>query len=461
MGGPGPGASFFGGMMKGFGNTFFQARKQKREQELEQEAKQFKVLQDALHTAAGRGDTNAIAHILRSMEEFTAGGGEKKGSKRKEAQQGVLSKFADMLEGGQQTEQSKDAMTQNQEMISAGTPELAERPRLATTKPLLKSNRELGQEKLALEIQEEEAKLPIEIRKYEAQQKILGDRIAQQRAADVDAKLNADLMKLDATETARARRRIQELTVATGDETRAKELYLTEIQTGINKKIADVNLINARIPIIQEDFTLRKQRAERQFKHWDAMEARALEASRRGDKRLATTLQKADYSGKKASITADLRQMGFIQSEINRLHGIVTNTLTPADDRERLKRNLDDLDKQYTNLRENVRQKQDELDSLDTTSSLGESKEGEGEGSVAPQKSLGTPKRRLFGGLKAPSTPSSSQKSMSKDESGYSKGQEVDGSDIGMPAGTKYTYEGLDSEGKAIFRKKKALKKAS
>src|SRR3977135_1797994 len=102
--------NLFVGFGEGFGQSYFKQKQQKHEQELDQESKQYKMMQDALHTASSRGDTNAIAHILRSMEEFSKVGVGTKGGKGKQGEKArgsLLSKFADMLEGGKPSQEAQ------------------------------------------------------------------------------------------------------------------------------------------------------------------------------------------------------------------------------------------------------------------------------------------------------------------------------------------------------------------
>lgn len=365
MGGPGSGASFFGGLAKGFGESFSRARYQKRQEEREDEERQMKVFQYALNHASQTGDTNAIADILSGMKEFAQVGVTKKGKKKREAQQDIMDVFIGKLKGGQPTPEAQEATQTNEQLIQEGTPELATRPRLATEKPLLMGRRELAQRNIEEKVAEEEALLPTEMKKYEQQQRIMGNRIKEQREADINAKLAADLLRYDAQGQIKAKKRIDELTAATGDPTRAKELFLMEVQADINKDVASANLSNVRASYIDDDYKLRKERAERQFRHWDATEARALEASQRGDRRLSTVLQKADFTAKRLSLNADLSKMRQLNSRIATLQKESTNTLNSPEDRATAKGQLQIAMQQWATLSETVNRKQDELDELD------------------------------------------------------------------------------------------------
>lgn len=363
--------SFLTGLAQGFGKSFLQQRQQKHQEELEKEASQYKMFKDALGVATFRGDTNAISHILRSMEEFSSESG--KGKTGKANQAGILSKFSDMLQSGRseevtsQTPESIQATQQNESL----PPLEQSRPRLATStstvqKPLLLSNQELAQQDISNEVTRQRMLAPGELERFKLQQSFLLQERAKAKASEIDAKLAADLTKLDAKGQLDATKRIRELTEATGDETKAKELYLEEVNSGLLKTKAQTSLLSTRASFIGRNYNLSEKKYQESVRYHNELIERGKEASFRGDRALSTRIDKAITGSKELnqSMAADLSQMKNIQSEINSLERITTNTLVPEEERERLKGNLEDLIKQYYRLEASVEDKKRKLDDI-------------------------------------------------------------------------------------------------
>ena len=420
--------NLFVGFGEGFGKSYFRQKQQKHEEELAHEANQYKMMQDALHTATQRGDTNAVAHIFRSMEEFashssgTKGG---KGKKGKEARGGILSKFADMLEGGKQTEESKQAGQQNE----GKPPEQQERPRRALTQPLMQSNQQLSEEENQTALRKQQLLAPGIRAEKEAEAKAITDR--QLLVDKQKAKEKADLFR-DQTQ-AKAEGDVDKLAYAYSKQ---YDLPLEEAREMAGRAItqlqeARTTELKAKVAQRQQAYELHYKTYIESVRHHKELEARAKEAGARGDKALAIRIQKAadGTAAISKSMSADISQQKEINSEIMRLEGIVTNPLANADPNiQKYRNNLDDLTKQWYKLNDNINAKKEKLDEIGAD--------------IEEKRLTGGDKKGLLGPKQ-------------KDESGYHKGQEVDGAEIGQSAGTKYVYQGLSGDGQAIFHKKK------
>lgn len=363
--------NLFVGFGEGFGKSYFKQKQQKHEQEVDQESKQYKMMQDALHTASSRGDTNAIAHILRSMDDFSkVGVGTKqgKGSKGAKERGSVLTKFADMLEGGKPTEEASQAQSrqmepnQTQESLSQET-----RPREAITKPLLLSNQQLSEQDNQAEVDKQKRLLPL---KEQEQKSLIKARGEEQRLLD--------------TQKSTERQSLFELQTKAKNEGDTEKLaYAYQKQYDISPeqardmagraitelKEAKTSELKNRVKSRQDNFELHTKAFAESVKHHRALEERAIEASQRGDKslaeRIATRLKASGSKELISSMGADLQQMSKVQSEINRLETIVSDPLKKNDPQvQGYKDNLKDLDKQYSDLRENVQKKQGRLDTI-------------------------------------------------------------------------------------------------
>ena len=355
--------NLFVGFGEGFGKSYFRQKQQKHEEELSHEANQYKMMQDALHTATQRGDTNAVAHIFRSMEEFashsssTKGG---KGKKGKEARGGILSKFADMLEGGKQTEESKQAGQQNE----GKPPEQQERPRRALTQPLMQSNQQLSEEDNQTALRKQQLLAPGIRAEKEAEAKAITDRqllVDKQKATE-----RADLFKVQ--REARETLDVNKMTNAYV----MQGVPLEEARAMAGKDITDLQEartaeLKARVTQRQEAYALHYKTYLESVRHHKELEARAKEAGARGDKALALRLQKA-VSGTNEinkSLRADIDQQKEINSEIMRLEGIVNAPLAGHDPNiQQYRNNLDDLTKQWYKLNDNINAKKEKLDEI-------------------------------------------------------------------------------------------------
>lgn len=281
-----------GGLLTGLAQGItkgYLAKKQKlHNDELSKEESQFKMMQDALHTAQGRGDTNAIAHILRSMEEFTtksSAGKEGRGKKGSEARGGILSKLADMISGGQQTSESKQATSNNEKLISEGKSQDAERPRLATTQPLLKSNQQMGEEENQQVLRHQQVLAPGIRAEKEAEQKDMEKRqLDVQELKDKDSKKKAEFIQ-----EAIASRDVTKIAVAlaarngtTADEEMQKA---GEFVTNLNQsKLETIKTKNQKI--ILDESRLDK-RLNEDIKRWDIQAKQKNRALSQADKRIA------------------------------------------------------------------------------------------------------------------------------------------------------------------------------
>jgi len=173
-----PAGSFLTGLLGGTIQSSLAASEKKHKEDLDNEANHFRILHDAFQTAVQRGDAPAIAHILRTTEEMQQNslegktGGKAKAAKGK--QQGIMSTFADMIEGGKPTggmEPTPEA-TQATEANKELAPLDQTRPRVATqpelTKPLFQSNEELAARELEAQEKKLKALEPYKLREIEA-----------------------------------------------------------------------------------------------------------------------------------------------------------------------------------------------------------------------------------------------------------------------------------------------------
>ncbi len=378
--GPGGGASFFGGFAKGFGQSMLEARQRKHAEELEQEAKEYKVLQDALHYASAN-DRDAVPHILKKMEEFAVAGQGKRGKKKAQARQGILSKFADALEGGKQTPESQQAMQQNQQMIQQGTPEQAERPRRALTQPMFQSSQQLAQQETDIEIEKRKRLLPYEIEKVEKTQK-----------AEETRQLHVEAARQKGRETLA---REKEKALVERDQNKLATALYNEGQGSITQEGAFAlagDMIAQRYKAQTQDIENRhkdrvaalderKKEFARHAQHWSELEKRAREASARGDKSLSLRIQKVSSGANgvpaiRASIQVDEKELDKITTEINAREKRAADPLTVAAARTNpaMKKQLEDnanaiadLNRQYEAALSRMREKQAKLDAIATS----------------------------------------------------------------------------------------------
>lgn len=437
----GSGGLFLTGLAQGFGKSFLQQRQQKHAEELNREANQYKMFKDALSVATSRRDDNAISYILKSMDEFSSeSGGGKKGRAN---QTRILSHFAEMLQSGREEKvtspESVAAEKANQQLIEGGQPQEATRPRLATqtsivNKPLLLSNQEIDRQNIESDVAKQKALAPGLIDQYKQQQGFLLQERAKARAEEINTKFENSLIYLDAKSQLDAQKKLKELTTLVGgDETKAKELYLAQVEAGLEKTKSTTLLNNTRTSFIGKNYELAEKRYQESIRYHNALIARGIEASNRGDKALANRIDKAVTGSKEiiASMAIDRDERARIQSEINTKERLKANMLDSNDPRiQEYNNELEDLTRQYYEVSGRLKDRQDKLDAISKDL---EEKRLSSSSSTAPKTLL-----------------------KGKDESGYRVGQEVDGTPLGYP-GVTLIYKGLSHDGQAIFKPKKEI----
>lgn len=364
------GGSFLTGLAQGFGKSFLQRRQQQHAEDLDKEANQYRMFKDALGVAAQRGDTNAVSHIFKSMEEFSNESG--KGKQGKANQAGILSKFADMLQSGRQ----ENVTSQTPESVQAGqqneglAPEDQSRPRLATqtsvvNKPLLLSNQELTN-------QENQSLLE--------RQRILAPGIRTEKNAEAEdiTKRQLSLDKQKAEDRERLFK-MQTEAKQTGDVDKLAYAYSQQYNLPIEQvremagrtitqfQEARTSDLNSRIQSRKDTVDWHNKNYDLRKSHYAALEQRAREASVRGDKSLSIRIQKAASGSKELyqSAQLDMGRQKEIQSEINRLEGIVSNPMGQDNPKiQEYRKNLDDLTKQWKELNDKITNKGEQLDTI-------------------------------------------------------------------------------------------------
>lgn len=368
-----PGGSFLVNLGKGLAGSYLSKQEQERALNKEKEEKQFRLLEDAFNTAEKRGDTSAMAHIFRSMEEFTSASGQGRGGKSgRQQQQGILSVFADAIENGVQTPSSKEATSRNEELVSQGTPEAlqqATRPRKALT-PLFKSNETLEEEQTQTLVKREEALRPGKIKLYQEQQKAQGER--QAKIEGMKATSRQDILN----STFKQRAELDVNKVISSLMAKNPDLTFEEARLEAGNQIslarqANLDHITSKIEKAEADIKLNQDRLKAQIDHWKVVEAQNDQRIAQGDVRNAQSEQRIQLTLGQAKtiqeeINVNQQEMIGLVIQQNNERRIMSNSYTSDAERAAAQERYLEQEKQYDQRMAKVRElltKQEELKS--------------------------------------------------------------------------------------------------
>lgn len=400
--------SFLTGLADSFGSHFLKKKEQEHSEALDQESRQYSMLKDALQTATSRGDTNAAAHILRTMEGFSAESGGTK--KRKANQKGILSHFADMLEKGRQvsetniTPEAQKATEQNQQLeqqqnqqpqmqgnpqtgIVEQSPNLllgANRPRLATetktvNKPLLMSNDELNQEDVKHKLLQQQALLPGEIQKTTE-----ASRLVQERQSALESQRESGRReRANVATKALIERDVNKLAFALTDENTSPQEALEKAKGMIaeraniaaetaQKKLEHITTNEERLDKmtaarIQRMAVMNKQGAENLL-----LKSRGLDQRDRGLNQKDRRLSQIDQAATIKSQATKIHEQGInLRTELRNLRAGMTSAynsmmngmVSPAD-KVKAEEKFNQLSKEYENKSNEIMENNNKFDSI-------------------------------------------------------------------------------------------------
>lgn len=364
--------SFLSGFGQSFGDAFFKKKLQSHQEELQNQRMQFGVLSNAFQSAAEQGDNESAATTLRMMAPLVG--------KDKKSQETFL-KFADTIQAGKTVEGSqvsneaqKAKQTENQAISNNTSPETLqtlERPRIATEKTFTKKG--YFTSPIEKEVEKQKALIPIKKEIEENEQKLLGER--QEHLARVNAeerrKLNTEkeaaLISRDENKLARA----YESTInpQTGLKYTPEEALTTARTLITQKKIADVENINARIEYRQKQFNEIHEKNQQLYKHYDDLkeyydnitDVKRQELGIRGEQ---LKQQYGEYRSIRNEIESNEEQNRGILSQENQIRSSLSNSLLDASQKPQLENQLRELENQYDLRLNKVRQLQDRLYNL-------------------------------------------------------------------------------------------------
>lgn len=406
-----PGGSFLVNLGKGLAGGYLNKQEQERQLNKEKEEKQFRLLQDAFDTAEKRGDTSAMAHIFRSMEEFTSASGAGRGGKTGRAQQqGILSVFADAIEKGVPTASSKEATSRNEELISQGKPEQATRPRKALT-PLFRSNEELEDEQTRTLVKRDQALLPGKIALVEATQAAMARRQAKiqnmrdisrekLQASSFDQRANLDVNKV-----------ISEL-MAADPELSPEEARLEAGNILSTARQLNLDHINSKIETNEANVKQRALDSERRMEYWNGLLAQGQQRIAQGDARLAQNDKRIELAyGDVKTIQTEIsgldQEMIGIVIQQNRERQTMGNPNATSSERKKAEARFAELDKQYSDREKQrdalVKKQEDIKNSLREEFPAPTSTTGTSGKSLGPKKKLSKASDSLIGKVYAAS----------------------------------------------------------